>query len=80
MRAISSKDTLSLSIPERILLVEDIWDTIVAETKDTQNLTSEDQKIIDQRLEAYHKNTDRISEWKEVYNSRTYAGNIEIDG
>ncbi|MEA1968983.1 MAG: addiction module protein [Thermodesulfobacteriota bacterium] len=68
MKAISSKDTLSLSIPERILLVEDIWDTIVEEIKGTKNLTNEDKKIIDQRLEAYNKNPDGISEWKDVYN------------
>lgn len=67
MRSISSKDTLSLSIPERILLVEDIWDTIVVEIMDSQNLTSEDKKIIDQRLKAYQKNPEKTFEWKEVY-------------
>jgi len=31
MRTITASDTLKLSIPERISLVEEIWDTIAAE-------------------------------------------------
>ncbi len=37
-------DTLKLSIPERIQLVEDIWDTIASETESIE-LTESEKKI-----------------------------------
>ena len=66
MENIKVTDTLKLSIPERIQLVEDIWDTIASET-DSVELTENEKKIIDERLEAYHKNPDEGSPWDEVY-------------
>ncbi len=65
-RKITASDTLALSLPERIQLVEDIWDTIAAETDDIE-LTEDDKRIIDERLEAYHKNPGLGSPWEEVY-------------
>ena len=66
MKKITATDTLSLSIPERIQLVEDIWDTIAAES-DSIELTDEEKKIIDERLEAYHRNPDLGSPWEDVF-------------
>lgn len=66
MRQITATDTLSLSIPERIQLVEDIWDTIATEPEAIE-LTEEDKRIIDERLEAYHKNPKLGSPWEDVY-------------
>ncbi|OGW33046.1 MAG: antitoxin [Nitrospirae bacterium GWC2_42_7] len=66
MKKISATDTLELSIPERIQLVEDIWDTIVVDA-DSLELTEEDKKIINERLEAYHRNPDTGAPWSEVY-------------
>jgi putative addiction module component (TIGR02574 family) len=66
MRKISATDTLDLSIPERIQLVEDIWDTIAAKA-DSIELSREEKKIIDQRLDAYHKNPDPGSPWTDVF-------------
>jgi putative addiction module component (TIGR02574 family) len=66
MENIKVTDTLKLSIPERIQLVEDIWDTIASETESIE-LTENEKKIIDERLEAYHKNPDEGSPWDEVY-------------
>ena len=66
MKKISATDTLDLSLPERIQLVEDIWDTIEAEA-DTIELTEDDKKIIDERLDAYHQNPDIGSPWKDVF-------------
>ncbi|MDP2365579.1 MAG: addiction module protein [Ignavibacteria bacterium] len=63
---ITAVDLLALSIPERIQLVEDIWDTIAFET-DSVELTEEDKKIIDERLRAYHKNPALGSPWEDVY-------------
>lgn len=66
MKRLTVTDTLDLSIPERIQLVEDIWDTVTAETESIQ-LTNEEKKIIDERLDAYHKNPNLGSPWEDVY-------------
>ncbi|KXK28462.1 MAG: hypothetical protein UZ01_02641 [Candidatus Brocadia sinica] len=65
MKKITATDTLDLSIPERIQLVEDIWDTIAAEA-DSVELTEEEKKIVDERLAAYHRNPEIGSPWEEV--------------
>ena len=66
MKKISATDTLDLSIPERIQLVEDIWDTIAAEAQSVE-LTEDDKSLIDERLEAYHRTPDLGSPWEDVY-------------
>ncbi len=66
MKKISATDTLDLSIPERIQLVEDIGDTIAAEAQSIE-LTEDDKRLIDERLEAYHRNPDLGSPWENVY-------------
>ena len=66
MNKINVVDTLKLSIPERIQLVEDIWDTIAAQAESLE-LTEGEKKIIDERLEAYHSNPDVGTPWNEVY-------------
>ena len=66
MKTFAVTDTLGLSIPERIQLVEDIWDTIAVEA-DSVELTEEEKKIIDERLEAYHQNPNLGSPWGEVF-------------
>ena len=43
MKKITATDTLDLSLPERIQLVEDVWDTIAAEA-DLVELTEEEKK------------------------------------
>lgn len=65
MKKISATDTLELSIPERIQLVEDIWDTI-AMGADAIELSEEERRIIDDRLEAYRRNPNEGSDWEEV--------------
>jgi len=66
MKKITATDSLTLSIPERIQLVEDIWDTIAAEAQSSE-LTEDEKRIIDERLEAYHINPDLGSPWEDVY-------------
>ena len=65
MKPISATDTLSLSLPERIQLVEDIWDTI-ANQCDSVELTDAEKRLIDDRLEAYHRDPEAGSPWEEV--------------
>jgi putative addiction module component (TIGR02574 family) len=66
MKKITASDTIQLSIPERIQLVEDIWDSIAAEMEMIE-LTEDEKKIIDDRLEAYHNNPGIGSPWRDVY-------------
>ena len=66
MKKLTATDTLDLSIPERIQLVEDVWDTIAAEA-DSVELTEEEKKVIDERLRAYHRNPNLGSPWKDVF-------------
>ncbi|MDP1758768.1 MAG: addiction module protein [Thermodesulfovibrionales bacterium] len=66
MKKMTATDTLELSIPERIQLVEDIWDTIALET-DALELTENEKKIVDERLEAYHKNPALGSPWADIH-------------
>lgn len=66
MKKITAADTLELSIPERIQLVEDIWDTIASKAEAIE-LTEDEKSIIDKRLEEYHKNPDLGSSWQDVF-------------
>ena len=67
MKKITATDTLELSVPERIQLAEDIWDTISSEA-DSVILTDEEKKIIDRRLADYHNNPNLGSPWSNIYN------------
>lgn len=62
MSTLAQADVLSLSVSERIQLVEDIWDTI-AEVPDEVGLTAEQKAELDRRLDAYHQNPDERSPW-----------------
>ena len=62
MTALVKANVLSLSIPERIQLVEDIWDTI-AEVPEEITLTDEQKAKLDRRLDTYHLNPGEGSPW-----------------
>ncbi len=66
MKKITATDALELSIPERIQLVEDIWDTITVQATSVE-LTEDEKRIIDSRLEKYHQNPESGSPWEDVY-------------
>ena len=57
MGTVSKAEILKLSISERILLVEDIWDSI-AEAPEEIALTQAQEQELDARLDAYHRNPD----------------------
>jgi len=65
MKPLTANDALGLSIPERIRLVGDIWDTI-AEVPESLELTDSQRQELDRRLEAYHKNPNEGFPWSEV--------------
>ena len=66
MKHITATDTLELSVPERIQLVEDIWDTIAGEPEAVQ-LSEDEKRLIDERLEAYHRTPALGAPWEDVY-------------
>jgi putative addiction module component (TIGR02574 family) len=61
----SMADVLELSVPERIQLVEDIWDSIAAVPQSVP-LTQVQRDELDRRLEAYRENPEDGSPWEEV--------------
>jgi putative addiction module component (TIGR02574 family) len=66
MSKFSAADALQLPVAERLELVADIWDSI-ADAPEALELTSEDKKLIDERLAARRQNPAAGSPWKEVY-------------
>jgi putative addiction module component (TIGR02574 family) len=59
------QDILKLSVPERILMVEAIWDSI-AESDEQVELSAETRQLLDERLEAHKNNPKEGSSWNEV--------------
>lgn len=58
-------DILKLSVPERILMVEAIWDSILEE-EEYLELSSETKQLLDERLEAHKRNPEEGASWKEA--------------
>ena len=59
------KDILKLSVSERILMVEAIWDSI-AENDDKLELTNETKQLLDERLAAHKNNPNEGSSWEDA--------------
>ena len=55
----------NLSIPERIRLVEEIWDTI-AEDNEAFELTDAQKRELDRRLESRQSNPGQGRTWEEI--------------
>ena len=64
-KPLSRSDMMSLSVAERIELVEDLWDSI-AEVPESVELSEEDKTLLSSRLDAYHKDPGAGSPWSEV--------------
>jgi putative addiction module component (TIGR02574 family) len=65
MSKVSMADVLELSVPERIQLVEDIWDSIATVPRPIP-LTDAQCEELDRRLEDYRQHPDEGSPWEEV--------------
>ena len=65
MSKFSAADALALPVPERLQLVEEIWNSI-AEAPEALQLTEEDKRLIDERLEARRRNPSAGSPWQEA--------------
>jgi putative addiction module component (TIGR02574 family) len=61
----SIENIKKLSVAERILIVEDIWDSIIS-SEENFPITDEQKKELDSRLKSYYKNPKEGKSWKEV--------------
>lgn len=62
-------DIVKLSIQERIMLVEAIWDSISADKNSNYELSIEQVNILEEQLAEYHKNPSKVKTWDEVKKS-----------
>ncbi len=65
MLAPTFANILELSVAERIQLVEDIWDSIVA-SPESLPVTEAQRQELDRRLAAYHKSPEGNAPWTEA--------------
>ncbi len=57
-----------LSQSERILLAEELWDS-VAKNQDDLKVTDAQKKILDERMAAYNASPNEGTSWEEVRNA-----------
>lgn len=62
---IDIKEIRKLSVEERILLVEDIWDSIVDDTVNF-DLDADQKKELDRRIDKYEKGEGKVFSWAEI--------------
>jgi putative addiction module component (TIGR02574 family) len=65
MKSITLEEVLQLPVPERIRIVEVIWDSI-ADAPEALELSDEQKAELDQRLASLEKNAEPGSTWAEV--------------
>jgi putative addiction module component (TIGR02574 family) len=54
-----------LSVAERILIVEDIWDSIIS-SNEQHPISDEQKKELDSRLKSHLENPNDVKSWDEV--------------
>ena len=65
--SINNINIQQLSQSERILLAEELWDS-VAKNQDDLEVTDSQRKILDARMAAYKASPNEGSSWEEVKN------------
>ncbi|HEY2930341.1 MAG TPA: addiction module protein [Acidobacteriota bacterium] len=63
--SVSVKDILALSVSERIQLIEEIWDSILAEPE-LIPVTAAQRKELDRRKRAHRRDPSAAKPWSEV--------------
>ena len=58
-------DVLAMPVAERILFVEDVWDSIAA-APESVPLTDGEREELDRRLETWRRDPSAGSPWSEV--------------
>ena len=59
-------DILKLSVAERVLLVEAIWDSIASEQKNTYKLSEEQIHFLEEEMASYSKTPNEGTSWDEI--------------
>ena len=54
-----------LDITERILLVEEIWDSIAKEQENVR-LSEYEKEVLDARLTSFNENPNNLMSWDEI--------------
>ncbi|MCH8474964.1 MAG: addiction module protein [Opitutales bacterium] len=62
----------NLSRAEKLLLINDLWDDVAAESSDLE-LTSDQEKLLDKRYMEFQKNPDEGISWK-TFKAKVDAG------
>lgn len=62
---ISFEEILLLTVPERVRLVKDIWDTIAA-SPESLPVTDAQRSELDRRIDNLARNRSELSSWNEV--------------
>ena len=65
MSSLTLKEILKLSVPERVQLAEDIWDSIVA-APESLPITDAQKRETDVRRDAYSKDPVSTRSWEDV--------------
>lgn len=65
MSSVKKFDIQELSQSERILLAEQLWDS-VAENQDSLEVTASQKRVLEERLAAYKKSPNEGSSWEDV--------------
>jgi putative addiction module component (TIGR02574 family) len=63
----SNIDIHQLSQSERILLAEELWDS-VATNQDLLQVTDAQKKVLDERIASYKNSPDEVISWNKVKN------------
>jgi len=61
----TTQEIKKLSVAERIMIVEEIWDSIAAD-QESLEVTEAQRRELDRRLDAYHSSPKEGSSWGEV--------------
>ncbi len=65
MNAALTTDIKKMTIPERILLVEEIWDSIFLENE-YADLTEPQRIELEKRSDSYHANPQQGRSWNDI--------------
>ena len=63
----SNIDIHQLSQSERILLAEELWDSVAA-NQDLLQVTDAQKKVLDERIASYKNSPDEVISWNKVKN------------
>ncbi|WP_376780435.1 addiction module protein [Stutzerimonas nitrititolerans] len=61
-----ASELLKLSPAERIQLAEDLWDSVAAQPDNAPPLSTQQQREVQRRLDAYREKPDDVQSWETI--------------